>query len=185
LAAVQDFSQGQAVAALAARPGEVILDMCSAPGGKSAALADMGARVVACDSNLLRLAKVGNLFTEATEFPRVVMDGTRPAFAPESFDAVLVDAPCSNTGVLARRVEAKWRQQDEPGLITLQQKLLQSAAALVKPGGRLVYATCSLLPQENEAIAASLPGWSTEHAATIWPNQWQAGGYHARLVRDS
>ena len=92
-ASVQDFSQRHALEAIAVEPGMRVLDMCAAPGGKSAALADQGALVVACDSNWSRLRKVKHVFTDRVQFPLVVMDGATPAVQPGSFDAVLVDAP--------------------------------------------------------------------------------------------
>lgn len=179
-AVVQDFSQGKVAELAAVYAGERVLDLCAAPGGKSLALHDAGAHVVAADRNRQRLNQVPAMLT------RVVMDGTAPALAA-GWDVVIVDAPCSNTGVLGRRPEARLRYHREAldGLLELQRQLLARGAELVAPGGRLIYSTCSLVPEENHDLAASLPGWRIDAEATAWPDGWQAGGYAARLVRAS
>ncbi|MCK6489538.1 MAG: rRNA cytosine-C5-methyltransferase [Planctomycetes bacterium] len=176
---VQDASQGEVVAAARPRPGELVLDLCAAPGGKSRAFADAGCRVVSAE---LQAAKCREL--AADRFTVVRADGRRPPFAAGSFDVVLVDAPCSNSGVLARRPEARWRYSPETvaSLAALQRALLAAAAPLVRPGGRLVYATCSLTPAENQAVAQGLPGWRLLAERLSWPGAWTAGGYVAVLV---
>jgi 16S rRNA (cytosine967-C5)-methyltransferase len=138
----------------AAREGERWLDLCAAPGGKTAVLAGAGAHVTACDvepGKLRRLAEtVGRLgLGEAVEAVLLEADGEPPQ---GEFDGVLVDAPCSNTGVLARRPEARWRLDagTRASLEALQGSLLERAASRVRPGGRLVHSTCSLEPFENE-----------------------------------
>jgi 16S rRNA (cytosine967-C5)-methyltransferase len=177
---VQDPSQGEVVEAARPRPGELVLDLCAAPGGKSRAFLDAGCRVVSAE---LQAAKCRAL--AADRFITVRCDGRRPAFAPASFDAVVVDAPCSNSGVLARRPEARWRYTAAAlaSLAGLQRSLLEAAAPLVRPDGRLVYATCSLSPGENQAVAHALPGWRLLAERLTWPGPWNAGGYVAVLVR--
>jgi 16S rRNA (cytosine967-C5)-methyltransferase len=136
-----------------------ILDLCAAPGGKMAQLADRfktRATVVGLDLNFRRLLRVRDTFRRLELPPlfAVAADGSKPPFRPGAFDAVLVDAPCSGTGVLARRHEARWRRKpkDLSELPALQQKLLNSAVELCAPGGIIVYATCSLEFEENEAV---------------------------------
>ncbi len=179
---VQDRAQGRVadavIATAKAQRGDVVLDLCAAPGGKSLALHDAGLVVV---SNDVSSAKVGDM---PRDLRRVVSDGLRPALAG-GFEIVLVDAPCSNTGVLGRRPEARLRynQSHRGTLIGLQRKLLRSAAALVAPGGRLVYSTCSVVPLENQGIAHMLDGWRLLGEHTAWPGQWEAGGYVAVLIK--
>ncbi len=175
---VQDRTQGDVVALSAARPGDLVLDVCAAPGGKSLALVDRGCRVVSADVSLEKTRKLQGLPL------RLAQDGTRPALVA-GFDVVLVDAPCSNSGVLARRVEARWRYDRKhlDSLAKLQRALIRAAATLVAPGGRLVYSTCSLNPQENQGIAHALEGWRLLGEHLTWPDEWRGGGYAASLVR--
>lgn len=181
LCVVQDRAQGHLVELARCRPGELVLDLCAAPGGKSLAFLDQGCRVVSAD---LSPAKAARLRANLPAGAIVVQDGRRPALAA-GFDVVVVDAPCSNTGVLARRPEARWRYDRRAcaTLAKLQRALLASAAALVAPGGRLVYATCSVVPAENQGIAHGLDGWRVLGERRSWPDEWQGGGYVAVLVR--
>jgi 16S rRNA (cytosine967-C5)-methyltransferase len=116
----------------------------------------------------------------------VPADGALP-LEPASFDGVLVDAPCSNTGVLRRRVEVRTRlaPEDLPALVAIQRSLLERALPLVKPGGRLVYATCSTEPEENEDLIASFvaahPGLRSEVAFSAPPTRDADGGFAAVL----
>ncbi len=180
---VQDRTQGHVVDLSGARPGELVLDLCAAPGGKALAFADRGCRVVAADNNPRRLPRLRtNLGGQAVV---VLQDGLRPALAGESCDVVLVDAPCSNSGVLGRRPEARWRYSPKTlaQLATLQRRLLLAASTLVRPDGRLIYSTCSVTPSENQGIAHRLDGWRILKEQRTWPDKWQAGGYVAVLVR--
>lgn len=154
---VQGESALAAAELVGARPGERILDVCAAPGGKTAVLAAAGARVVAIDDASERIERLRETVARVCPTADVdarVVDATQDlsaALGGELFDAVLVDAPCSNTGVLAARPEARWRFSNESqrSLGELQDKLLDRAAACVRPGGRLVYSTCSIEPDEN------------------------------------
>jgi 16S rRNA (cytosine967-C5)-methyltransferase len=177
---VQDHAQGEVAELARPRPGERVLDLCAAPGGKARALADMGAWVVASD---LSPRKAGLLDRELRP---LAMDGAMPAFADGSFDVVIVDAPCSNSGVLARRPEARWRYDEKHlgGLEQLQARLIRSGARLVAPGGRLVYSTCSLTPRENQGVAHRLNGWRVLAERVTWPGAWQLGGYAVVMVRN-
>ncbi|MBA3707991.1 MAG: hypothetical protein H0W83_04110 [Planctomycetes bacterium] len=175
---VQDAAQGEVVRLSAARPLDLVLDLCSAPGGKSVALADRGCRVIAADLSIVKLRAM-------KEPPlRLAQDGLVPALLP-AFDVVLVDAPCSNTGVLARRPEARWRydRTNLASLERLQYGLIRAGASLVAPGGRLVYSTCSLTRRENQGIAHRLDGWRLLGEQSTWPDAWRGGGYVAVLVR--
>ena len=118
----------------------------------------------------------------------LVPDSGPLPFQAASFDAVLVDAPCSNTGVLRRRPEARWRlrSRDLESLVALQASLLERALPLVRPGGRLVYATCSIEPEENEAQAERLlaahPGLSSGETFSAPVTAERDGGF-GTLVR--
>jgi 16S rRNA (cytosine967-C5)-methyltransferase len=115
----------------------------------------------------------------------LLQDGMRPALANGCCDLVLVDAPCSNSGVLGRRPEARWRYQAKTlaQLAVLQRRLLQTASTLVRSDGRLIYSTCSVTPAENQGIAHNLDGWRILKEQRTWPDKWQGGGYVAVLVR--
>lgn len=149
---VQDFASLWVAYAVEAEAGERVLDMCSAPGGKATAMSASGATVVAADRQEHRAALVvENAQRLELDLPVVTADGTRPPFRPETFDAVLLDAPCSGLGALRRRADARWRI--EPNnvreLARLQAQLLMAGASLVKPGGRFVYSVCTLLDAES------------------------------------
>lgn len=223
---VQDRTARRAADLLATRPGESILDLCAAPGGKSIALAvameDQG-RVVACDVNPRRLRAIAqNLARLDLYCVRTMIlpapDHSRRAAAQDAspgnddplpatcsdmsllaspFDAALVDVPCSNTGVIARRPEARWTLSREKleSLTALQKRLLHAAAERVRAGGRLVYSTCSIEPEENEQL---VDGFLREHAdwrpvkteltLPTWgeqPTEWRDGGYAALLMRNA
>ena len=149
---VQDFSSLWVAYAVEAKAGERVLDMCSAPGGKATAMAGSGAVVIAADRQEHRAALVReNVERLELDLPVVIADGTRPPFGSATFDAVLLDAPCSGLGALRRRADARWRIEpnDVRELARLQAQLLTAAASLVRPGGRLVYSVCTLLDAES------------------------------------
>ena len=145
-----------AAAALPARllgdvSGQRVADLCAAPGGKTAQLAQAGARVTAIDRSAGRLARVReNLARLGLQAETVVADATE--WRADPFDAVLVDAPCSSTGTIRRHPDVAWlkHEVDIVQLTGVQRRLLDGAVALVKPGGRLLYCVCSLEPEEGE-----------------------------------
>jgi 16S rRNA (cytosine967-C5)-methyltransferase len=136
--------------------GWLVYDACAAPGGKAVALETTGARVVAGDARPERLARLADTCRRAGVAVRCVAADLEAApFAPGRYDAVLVDAPCSATGTIARHPDARWRLTPElfARAAARQARLLAAAAALVRPdGGLLIYATCSLEPEENTAV---------------------------------
>ena len=164
------FTEGQwwvqdAAAALPARlfgdvGGKTIVDLCAAPGGKTAQLAQAGAHVTAVDRSPARMARLrDNLARLSLQADDVVTDAAEwPGPGNGGFDGVLVDAPCTSTGTIRRHPDVAWLRQeaDIAALTTLQKRLLQRAVALLKPGGTLVYCTCSLEPEEGEQAIASL-----------------------------
>lgn len=148
---VQDAAAALPVRLLQPKPGERIADLCAAPGGKTAQLAAAGALVTAVDRSGPRLRRLrANLERLGLTAEIVAKDATQ--WQTEPFDAVLLDAPCSATGTIRRHPDVAWTktQDDRDKLAHLQARLLEAAARLTKPGGRLVYCTCSLEPQEGE-----------------------------------
>ncbi|MGH7585488.1 MAG: RsmB/NOP family class I SAM-dependent RNA methyltransferase, partial [Gemmatimonadales bacterium] len=149
---VQDPSQALVARFAAPARGALVYDACAAPGGKSIALGKSAGRVVAGDRNWRRVRRLAENLDRAGSGREhaVVADALCPPLT--SADLVLLDAPCLGTGTLARRPDARWRIRPEHlgSLVTLQVRLLEACARLVPPGGILVYATCSLEPEENE-----------------------------------
>ena len=191
---VQDISAMAIADLLAPQPGERILDLCAAPGGKTCHLAERlqgTGEVVACDLSEARLKplreNVGRLKLSNVSVHTIASDGNGMPVGP--YDAVLVDVPCSNTGVLGKRPEARWRLKPESftELIPLQQQLLVRAIEAVKPGGRVIYSTCSIDEQENEQVVRAILETRTDvtlnterrHVA----GRPSDGGYQALLRR--
>ena len=185
---VQDRASQYVAAHVGAQPGERVLDLAAAPGGKATAIAHTGAHVVALDVNPTRARLVaGNARrTGVAERVHVVVgDGTRPPFPPRAFDRVLVDAPCSGLGVLRRRADARWRvgPDDVDTLASLQRRLLDAAVPLLRPGGTLVYSVCTLTAAESTAIDAWLGEAHPEVVAAPPPGEpWEPVGRGARLL---
>ncbi|MGE0454113.1 MAG: RsmB/NOP family class I SAM-dependent RNA methyltransferase [Vicinamibacteria bacterium] len=201
---VQDQGS-QAVAQLALSHGR-LLDACAAPGGKSLLLSDLcgaGAIVVALERAPRRLPSLAHLVRgwQASNVRVVRGDAGRPPFAAP-FDAILLDAPCSGLGTLARNPDLRWRSRpgDPERQAQRQRRLLEALAPLVRPGGLLVYAVCSLEPEENEAVVepflaaradfalAALPEWAAAFAdgpylRTRPESQGGDGFFAARLRR--
>lgn len=156
---IQDPATTHAVELLAPKPGETILDACAAPGGKAALIAtamNNEGHLLCTDKNEKRLPRLGeNLSKLGIKISATAaFDWTQPA--PEEwsrkFDAILLDVPCSNTGVLRRRVDARWRLTPEQieELTRIQHRILQNALPCLAPGGRIVYSTCSIEAAEND-----------------------------------
>ena len=131
--------------------GTIVADLCAAPGGKALALSDRAARIIALDRSESRMRMVKEN-AQRTERPLdlVVADATNSPLV--AVDAVLVDAPCTGTGTLARHPDARWRLKEESisEMADLQSRILEAAADVIRPGGMLVYSTCTLEPEENE-----------------------------------
>ncbi|MCA1364102.1 methyltransferase domain-containing protein [Bradyrhizobium sp. IC3069] len=163
------FAEGQwwvqdAAAALPARlfgdvKGKSIADLCAAPGGKTAQLVLSGAQVTAIDRSPARVARLReNLARLSLQAETVVADAVEWAGPAEAFDGILIDAPCTSTGTIRRHPDVAWLRQDSDiaTLAALQQRLLRKSVSLLKPGGTLVYCTCSLEPEEGEQAVAAL-----------------------------
>jgi 16S rRNA (cytosine967-C5)-methyltransferase len=195
---VQDPSTLLACDLLAPQPGESVLDACGAPGGKTTYLAqlmhDQG-HIVACDLYESRVARLReNLKRLGVTIARSIQHDCMQVGAPlepDSFDRILVDAPCSNTGVIRRRVDVRWRLTDEDFLRMPAQQftLVRRTATLLKPGGTLVYSTCSLEPEENdrlvERVATEIPSLRFIESRRTLPFVDQIdGAFAAKFVRE-
>ena len=178
----QDLGAQSIVPLLAIEPGMTALDLCAAPGNKTAQMIAAGARVIACDISIRRL--------ESVPGDRVVLDASHPLPFPVKFDVkfnakfdrILLDAPCSGTGTLAHNPEIKWRLRagDLPIFQSRQRKMLECALDVLKPGGRLVYSTCSLEREENDGVAAALLPAETH---TRLPGRDPGDGFYAAVLR--
>ncbi len=148
---VQDAAAAIPACVLAAEPGEKVLDMCAAPGGKTMQLAAAGARVTALDISAGRLARVRENL-ERTGLSADIVEADALTYEGGPFDAILLDAPCTATGTIRRHPDLPFAKDagDFPALFELQEYMIDRALALVKPGGRVVYCTCSLLIDEGE-----------------------------------
>jgi 16S rRNA (cytosine967-C5)-methyltransferase len=193
---IQDPATRHSVELLDPKPGERVLDACAAPGGKAfliAAAQGGGKDLVCTDSNEKRLPRLRDNLTRlhCGDAGIDVHDWSLPA--PEkwhgAFDAILLDVPCSNTGVFRRRVDVRWRlrQKDIDELTKLQRRIIENALPCLKPGGRLVYSTCSIEPEENEdlilAVLADHPTLALEKSHQALPQLDGSDGAYAALLR--
>jgi len=208
LFSVQDEASQLVVELLAPEPGERVLDTCAAPGTKTTAIAERigaGGLVVALDRNPRRLALIGRAARRLglDNVTALACDATQPlAGVPGApFDRVLVDAPCSGLGALRRNPDARWRlaPEDPAQLAETQTALLASAASVLRPGGTLVYSTCTLTSEENDSVVASFlsrtpgirradvarlpatlrPLLDAEGALRTWPHRHGMDGFFA------
>lgn len=206
---VQDAGAAIPTRLLAVQPGETALDLCAAPGGKTLQLAAAGATVVAVDRNADRLKRVAENLTRLRLTAEMVTADARSWNDKRTFDAVLLDAPCSATGTFRRHPDVLWAAApgDIASLAEVQTRMLDSAAARVKPGGRLVYCVCSLESEEGEGqvrgflarhpeftLAPVTAGEGGAPAASVTPEGWLRilphhleggidGFFAARMVR--
>lgn len=162
------------------QPGDEVLDLCAAPGNKTAVLAETGRIAAACDANFQRLVAMGS-----DGFPRVQLDATQPLPFSRLFPRILVDAPCSGTGTLGRNPEIRWRITPEKlrEFPPIQRAMLRNALQALAPGGVLVYATCSLEIEENENIVRDVCHDYGVEMARRMPGVSPGDGFFAAVVR--
>ena len=158
-------------------PGLKFLDLCAAPGNKTLQAIEAGADTIACDLHLHRLRQF-------TGCPRVVLDATHVLPFHTQFDRILVDAPCSGTGTLGRNPEIKWRltPADLTDLSTRQTQILTNALAVLKPGGLLVYSTCSIEPEENERVVNTVAAGRVTQSFYRIPGRDVGDGFYAAVI---
>lgn len=185
--AMQDEASQAVAHLLAVEDGNTVLDLCAAPGGKTLMLAHAaGSRghVIAADLHGHRVRAMARRFETAgvRNVECVALDGMQPLVFERRFDRVLVDAPCSGTGTLARHPEIRWRlhAEDLTDLHARQVRLLRNALAHLAPGGRLIYSTCSLEPEENELVVKEALGGAADKFRVVTPQ-----GALQRVLRES
>jgi 16S rRNA (cytosine967-C5)-methyltransferase len=189
----QSLASQQVVRILDPQPGERVLDLCAAPGGKATAVADRvgpAGHVLAVDlhehrANSIR-ALAARLDLAGTIEVRCADSTALDPAEVGTFDRVLLDAPCSGSGVLAARPDSRWKHTEEglADLTSLQQRLLTRAAQLVRPGGTLVYSTCSILRAEDEALVATRPtGLELLDEHRTWPHRDRTDGFYVARMR--
>jgi len=167
---VQDEASQHVVQTVGAEPGDLVIDLCAAPGGKATGLVEEGVRVVAAD---LRPKRVGLVRQNADRLrlrlPAVVADGANPPFRLGAADRVLIDAPCSGLGSLRSRADARWRiDADAPErLAALQVELVKAGVELLKPGATLIYSVCTLTAAEGIGVLSTVLGDLPEGAVDV------------------
>jgi 16S rRNA (cytosine967-C5)-methyltransferase len=181
---LQDISSQAVLPLLDLRPGQSYLDLCAAPGNKTLqALETQLGFAVACDISLRRARQIPPICH------RVVLDATHPLPLDRKFDRIFIDAPCSGTGTLARNPEIKWRvkEDDLPRFAERQVGIVSEAVRHLAPGGRLLYATCSLEREENEAVIEKvlLMHPELQRADELWrlPGRDPGDGFYAVALR--
>ena len=196
---IQDPSTAAACVLLDPRPGEKVLDACAAPGGKTGYLAELMKNqgvIVACDRDEGRIRTLRDnlerLGISIAQFAQHDWTSGNPPANAETFDRILVDAPCSNTGVMRRRVDVRWRltPKDFSRMAGEQLRILRAVIPLLKSGGTLVYSTCSLEPEENEetvrTVLREFPSLDLTAEVSLLPfRDGFDGAYAAKLTRVS
>jgi 16S rRNA (cytosine967-C5)-methyltransferase len=193
---IQDPSTALACAVLDPRPGERILDACAAPGGKTGYIGELmknDGLILACDRDQSRVETLrGNLERLGVKIARTMRhDWAQQTLSGEMpFDRILIDAPCSNTGVMRRRVDVRWRltPDDFARMAAEQLRIVRAAMPLLKPGGVLVYSTCSLEPEENKKVVEQtlkeFPFLKLVEEKSVLPfSDGFDGAYVAKLIR--
>jgi len=190
LVSVQDEAAQLAAALLAARPGDRILDACAAPGGKTCHILELlqpgSAELIATDADPRRLERVEeNLQRLQLQASVRIMDASQPpADLEPGFDRILVDAPCSASGVIRRHPDIKLlrRQADIGSFARQQSAILAGLWPLLKPGGRLLYASCSILTEENDAVIDELLQRNNDTTVLPIPQNWGSATRHGRQL---
>jgi 16S rRNA (cytosine967-C5)-methyltransferase len=189
-ASVQDVSAGIPVILLDPQPGETILDMCAAPGGKAGYIAEKMRNegfIIAIERHYSRAKFLHeNLGRLGTRIAHILCADSLQLPVKIQFDRVLIDAPCTGFGVLNKRVDLKWKRtiQDIENMKRLQKQLLESAARVIKPNGIIIYSTCTIDPDENEQVIKEFlgknSGFHLEEPENNIPKQYLSEKYFVR-----
>ena len=191
---IQDKASVDAVVLLNPQPGETVLDICAAPGGKSCCLAQLmgnSGKVVACDLYEHRTKLIANTADRlgVTIIDTLVNDGQvlRKDFI-EKFDRILVDAPCSGLGVISKKPDIKWSEHDFDSLSVLQYNILSNAVKYLKPGGTIVYSTCTLNSLENSCVVNKIldnfSNLKKDNEVLLLPGALNDGFYMCRILKE-
>jgi 16S rRNA (cytosine967-C5)-methyltransferase len=177
---IQDIGAQWVITVLELQPGLTFLDTCAAPGNKTAQAIAAGAKSTACDFHWHRLRALQDLDCDLVQ-----LDATQPLPFRRKFDRVLVDAPCSGTGTLARNPEIRYRlkREDLADLHSRQVRILKNAMQCVAPGGILLYSTCSLEPEENEDVIREAMGRIPDETQYRLPGVQPGDGFYAAVLR--
>ena len=182
-ARIQDIGSQSIVPLLNLQAGQRFLDLCAAPGNKTAQALEAGVEGIACDLHWNRIRSIDRI-----DARRVVLDASAPLPFRDTFDRILVDAPCTGTGTLARNPEIKWRilPSDMPRLQALQIRILRNALGALSPSGRLVYSTCSLEREENadvvDAVLRDRAGFKVTETRERIPGREPGDGFFAAAI---
>ncbi|MCH2206763.1 MAG: methyltransferase domain-containing protein [Lentisphaerales bacterium] len=191
---VQDPAPTMSLKYLAPKPGEVIGDLCAAPGGKSLLIAEKmqnEGELYSCDLSPKRLGTVEENLKDYSFAKIQVGDAANPDFEDETFDGILLDVPCSNTGVMRRKTDVRWSftRKKMLEIIETQKSILKASARLIKKGGRLIYSTCSIDPEENEDVVKefleSHPVFTLQEQNTLYPCAEHDGAFAACLIKNT
>ena len=189
---VQDPSTLLAPNILGPKAGERIADLCAAPGGKALLISELAggkSDIVAADRSPERIRRLQENIQRCPDIHAVVGDVSAPFLRRDAFDAILLDVPCSNTGVIRRRPDVRWRfsRQHLNELVELQAQILHCAAPLLRAGGRLVYSTCSIEPEENQEQVAAFckahEDFGLIQDRCLKPSEYHDGAYAALLQK--
>lgn len=188
---IQDPAPLMAIGMLDPKEGETIADLCSAPGGKSLLIAQLlknSGKLISADLSEKRLEQVKENLAGYSNCEIIQMDARNPQIDEQSLDGILLDVPCSNTGVIRRKTDVRWtfNQKKLKELTELQYNILSAAARLLKPGGRIIYSTCSICPEENIAVVKKFlndnQNFKLESSKTLLPSKNHDGSFACRII---
>ncbi|MBA1147334.1 16S rRNA (cytosine(967)-C(5))-methyltransferase, partial [Ectothiorhodospiraceae bacterium WFHF3C12] len=190
LVSVQDAGAQMAARLVDPRPGDRVLDACAAPGGKTGHLLELQpelSALVAVDSESARLQRVGENLARLGVGAELHAADAADADAwwdGQPFQRVLLDAPCTGSGVIRRHPDIKWlrRPGDAQALAATQARLLTALWPLLAPGGKLIYCTCSVMPAENEAVVGAFVAGTPDAATMALPGEWGVALRHGRQI---
>ncbi len=184
----QDLASQEVAALVASAHGDLVIDLCAAPGGKSTHIAGRGATVIGVDLHEHRAGLIAQAAADtASSVLPMTADSTNPPLRPGCADAVLVDAPCSGLGSLRRRPDARWRIEasDVGALAELQFALVRSATTLVRPGGQVVFSVCTLTDAESLGVDQRIESELPELVPEPLSAPWEPHGRGGRLLPDT